>query len=96
MLRPTIVTMAKLIDKEKRARALARTIASDLVLYHEAKVLEGIENDTLFDVLSDEIEEGRHHFEGRVTPEIYALHQYDKALVDVLLKSKGHVKSKIW
>ena len=88
--------MAKLIDKEKRARALARTIASDLILYNETKVLEGIENDSLFEILDSEIDEGRTHFQGRVTPEIFALNQYEKALVDVLLKSKGHVKSKIW
>ena len=32
----------------------------------------------------------------RVTPEIYALNQYERALVDVMLKSKGHIKSRIW
>ena len=29
-----------LIDKPERARQLARAIASDLTLYHEAKILE--------------------------------------------------------
>ncbi len=88
--------MASLIDKSKRARQLARAIASDLTLYHEAKILEGIANDSLFDVMSDEIEEGRDLFKSRVTPEIYEENIYDRALVDVLVKSKGHVKSKIW
>jgi len=85
-----------LIDKPERARQLARAIASDLTLYHEAKIVQGIENDTLFDVMRDEIEEGRVLFKSRVTPEIYALNQYERALVDVMLKSKGHVKSRIW
>jgi hypothetical protein len=85
-----------LIDKPDRARQLARAIASDLTLYHEAKILQGIENDTLFDVMRDEIEEGRILFKSRVTPEIYALNQYERALIDVMLKSKGHVKSRIW
>ena len=85
-----------LIDKPERARQLARAIASDLTLYHEAKILQGIEKDTLFDVMRDEIEEGRALFKSRVTPEIYALNQYERVLVDVMLKSKGHIKSRIW
>ena len=85
-----------LIDKPERARQLARAIASDLTLYHEAKILEGLERDSLFDVMRDEIEEGRALFKGRVTPEIYALNIYDRALVDVMLKSKAHVKSRVW
>ena len=92
----TIAAMATLIDKSKRARQLARAIASDLTLYHEAKILEGIENDTLFEVMAEEIQEGRDLFKSRVTPEIYQENIYDRAIVDVLVKSKGHVKSKIW
>jgi hypothetical protein len=89
-------SMATLIDSSKRARQLARAIASDLTLYHEAKILDGIANDSLFEVMSEEIEEGRELFKSRVTPEIYGQNIYDRALVDVLVKSKGHVKSKIW
>jgi hypothetical protein len=85
-----------LIDKPERARQLARAIASDLTLYHEAKILEGLERDTLFDVMRAEIEEGRALYKGRVTPEIFALNIYDRALVDVMLKSKAHVKSRVW
>ena len=85
-----------LIEKPERARQLARAIASDLTLYHEGKILEGLTRDTLFDVMKDEIEEGRALYKSRVTPEIYALNIYDRALVDVMLKSKAHVKSKIW
>ena len=88
--------MATLIDSSKRARQLARAIASDLTLYHEAKILDGIANDSLFDVMSEEIEEGRELFKSRVTPDIYAQNIYARARVDVLVKSKGHVKSKIW
>jgi len=88
--------MASLIDNPKRARQLARAIASDLTLYHEAKILDGIQNDTLFEVLNDEIQEGRQLFKGRVTPEMYEQAWYERALVDVLVKSKGHIKSNIW
>jgi hypothetical protein len=85
-----------LIDKPERARQLARAIASDLTLYHDKKINEGIESDTLFDVMKDEIEEGRALFKSRVTPEIYELGLYDRALVDVMLKAKGHIQSKLW
>jgi len=85
-----------LIDKPERARQLARAIASDLTLYHESKILDGLAKDNLFEVMRDDIEEGRALYKSRVTPEIYNLNLYDRALVDVMLKSKAHVKSKIW
>lgn len=85
-----------LIDKPERARQLARAIASDLTLYHEAKILEGLAKDTLFEVMHGEIEEGRALYKSRVSPEIYALNIYDRALVDVMLKPKAHVKSRLW
>jgi hypothetical protein len=85
-----------LITEEKDARRLARAIASDLSLYNEEKIVEGIENDTLFEVMSEEIEEGRTHFKGRVAPTLYEKNFYDRALVDILVKSKGHIKSKLW
>jgi hypothetical protein len=85
-----------LIDKPERARQLARVIASDLSLYHEKKIVEGVERDTLFEVLRDEIEEGRNLFKSRVTPEIFAMSLYDRALVDMLLKPRGQTRSKIW
>ncbi len=85
-----------LIDKPDRARQLARAIASDLTLYHESKILEGLERDTLFDVMRPEIEEGRALYKGRVTPEVFAMNIYDRDLVDVMLKSKAHVKSRVW
>ena len=83
-------------DKPDRARMLARAIASDLMLYNEERLTSAIENDSVFEELIDEIEEGRTLFKSRVTPEIFGLNQYDCALVDVLVKSKAHIKSRIW
>jgi hypothetical protein len=48
-----------LIETEEAARRLARAIASDLSLYNEEKIVNGITNDNLFDALAEEIEEGR-------------------------------------
>ncbi len=88
--------MPPIIDKPERARQLARAIASDVTLYNEAKIVEGVQNDTLFATVKTEIDEGRQLYQSRVTPEIFKLGLYERALVDVMLKSKGHVKSKIW
>jgi hypothetical protein len=85
-----------LIETEEAARRLARAIASDLSLYNEEKIVQGIQNDDLFNVLSEEIEEGRALYKSRVSPDLYQKNFYDRALVDILVKSKGHVKSKIW
>ena len=85
-----------LIDKPERARQLARAIASDLSMYHEKKIVEGVERDTLFDTMRDEIEEGRALYKSRVTPEIFNMGLYDRALVDMLLKPRGQVRSRIW
>ena len=88
--------MRPIIDKPERARQLARAIASDISLYNEAKITQGIQNDTLWDLIRGEIQEGRDLYKSRVTPEMFALGWYDRALVDVLLKAKFHIKSKIW
>jgi len=89
--------MAALIDTPEAANRLARAIASDLSLYNEAKIKEGIENDTFFSVLQEEIAEGRAHYESRVDPRILGSSNFfDRALVDVILARKGHIKSKIW
>ncbi|HEY8432696.1 MAG TPA: hypothetical protein VIL20_30205 [Sandaracinaceae bacterium] len=85
-----------LIETEEAARRLARAIASDLSLYNEEKIVQGIQADNLFEVLADEIEEGRALFKSRVAPELYAKNFYDRAIIDILVRSKGHVQSKLW
>jgi hypothetical protein len=85
-----------LIETEEAARRLARAIASDLSLYNEEKIVRGIEGDSLFEELEEEIEEGRALYKSRVAPDLYQKNFYDRALVDILVKSKGHIKSSIW
>lgn len=48
------------------ARRLARLILSDIVIYHPAKVEQGIRDNDFFEVLRDEIEEGRQYYDSRV------------------------------
>lgn len=84
-------------EERMKAMRLARAIASDISLYNERKIIQGIEQDSLFEVLKDEIEEGRELFKSRVSPEIFErTNFFDRAIVDIVIKPKGHVKSKIW
>jgi hypothetical protein len=85
-----------LIENEEAARRLARAIASDLSLYNEEKIIKGLQEDNLFEALHDEIEEGRQLYKSRVSPYLYAKNFYGRAIVDILVKSKKHIKSKVW
>lgn len=85
------------IDDIEKAKRLARTIITDIVLYNENKLQEGIKNDNLFDVLSEEIELGRKLFEERVNTEVIPLKIYDKILIDIMIAKHGsHIESTIW
>lgn len=85
-----------LIDNPENARRLARAIISDVALYNREKVEEGIRNDNIFEVLADELEEGRQHFRSRVAPELVSANIYEIAIVDVLIKRSGKIESSIW
>jgi len=85
-----------LIDNPAQANRLARAILSDVALYNKEKVEEGIKNDSIFDLLTEELEEGRQHFLSRVTPEVASSNIYEIAVVDVLIKRAGKIKSSIW
>lgn len=86
-----------LIEKPEAAKRLARAIASDISLYNEEKIIDGIKNDNLFEALTDEIKEGYDLYNGRVSKQILETSNYfERAMVDILVKGKGHIKSRIW
>ena len=88
--------MAVIRDPEI-ARRIARAVVSDIALYNAKKVEEGISNDTLFDLLKMEIEEGKEYYRGRVDPELArSANYFNEALVDVLVKPTGRIPSKAW
>jgi hypothetical protein len=87
------------MTEEEKAKAvrLARAIASDISLYNEQKIVRGIEQDNLFDILKDELDEGRELYRSRVSSELYkSTNFYERAVVDIVVRSKAHIKSKIW
>jgi len=87
----------RMIKKPDEAKRLARTIISDIVLYNQQKVKEGIEKDSLFDVLTDELAEGKKYYESMVEEEVrQSTNFFNEALVDVLLQQNAKIKSEIW
>ncbi|HTP24137.1 MAG TPA: hypothetical protein VMK12_00560 [Anaeromyxobacteraceae bacterium] len=81
----------------EEAMRMARVICSDVALYNEEKIIRGIQEDTFFDLMEEELQEGRELYRSRVSPELYARsNYYDRAIVDVILRAKRHVRSKIW
>jgi len=85
-----------LMDNPDQVRRLARAIISDVAIYNREKVEEGIRNDNIFDLLAEEIAEGRQHFNSRVSPELAASNLFDLAIVDVLIKRAGKIEASIW
>lgn len=89
--------MARLVDNPDLAFRLARAIVSDIALYNQEKVREGIKNDNIFEIMADELNEGREHFNTRVDPAMANRdHLYDRAVVDVMIKQAGKIESSIW
>ena len=90
-----------LIVNEVEAKRLARAIASDLALYNQEKVKQGIENDSFYEVMKDELSEGKELFLSRLSPELKQnksiIQLYERAVADVIIKLSGQrIKSKIW
>ncbi len=89
--------MARLVDNPDLAFRLARAIVSDIALYNQEKVKEGIKNDNIFDLLAEELKEGRDHFYTRVSDGMTNRdHLFDRAIVDVMIKQAGKIESPIW
>lgn len=89
--------MARLVENPDLAFRLARAIVSDIALYNQEKVKEGIKNDNIFELLEEELQEGREHFHTRVAPGLPDRdHLFDRAIVDVMIKQAGKIESPIW
>lgn len=86
-----------LINKNEAAARLARTIVADIALYNKEKIQKGIKNDNIFDLLEKEIKEGLDLYRSKVDPELDKKNNFfNKAIVDILIKRYGTIKSDIW
>jgi hypothetical protein len=86
-----------LIDNAERARRLASAIVSDIALYNQDLIKKGIQEDSLFELLEEDIAKGRQLYQSRVAPEVLQTSNFfNRALVDILIRKYGNVESKIW
>jgi hypothetical protein len=89
--------MPLLINSPEAASRLARTIVSDIALYNRDKIILGIKNDNIFDLLAKELKEGLDLYQNRVDPALAdRISYFNRAIVDVLIKRSGDIKSQIW
>ncbi len=87
----------RLITNPDEAKRLARTILSDILLYNQPKVKEGIEKDSLFEILAEELAEGKKYYDSMVDQGLrQTTNFFSEAVADVLLKQSGKIKSEIW
>ncbi len=77
-------------DKHEAAKRLARLILSDIALYNQKAVEDGVQNNTFHQLLKSELEEGRKLYRSRVSPDVTAVTDYYKqAIEEFIRKRKG-------
>lgn len=72
----------------EKARRLARIIVSDIILYNQSKVEEGIKNGTFYRLLEDDIREGRALYERRIPEEVRSSTSFLEAAFEELIAKK--------
>jgi len=86
---PTFPSSSEVNPKEiEKAKRLARIIVSDIVLYNEKKVEEGIVHGTFYELLKEEIDEGRKHYNSRVPLDIQKQRGYLEDVFEDFLKKR--------
>lgn len=76
-------------DEMKDAKRIAKIILSDIVIYNEKKVEEGIKKNTFHLILQEEIKEGLDHFESRVSEDIFNSRVFENVIEDFIQSKKG-------
>ena len=87
---------SKIQDLEE-AQGLATAIVSDLMVFHDQRITEGIRSDSLFEFLSDEIEEARNYYENAVAEDVLvSTNFFNRAIVDLMVYAKSDIPSRMW
>ena len=87
---PAATMAASAIDPEEieKARKFARLIVSDIALYNQEIVVEGLKKGTFFELLNDDITEGRTLYNNRVPETIRATKDYYQEAFDEFIAAK--------
>ena len=70
----------------EKARRFARIIVSDIALYNQEMVIEGIRNGTFFELLNTDVTEGRELYEKRVPAAVRAGKDYYQEAFDNFIR----------
>ncbi len=73
----------------EKARRFARIIVSDIALYNQDAVAEGLRNGTFFDLLKTDIDEGRDIYEKRVPKAVREQKDYYQEAFDNFISAQG-------
>lgn len=76
------------------AKRLARIIISDIALYNQKAVEDGVRNGTFYELLADDIEEGKKLYESRVPAEVAQATHYYKDQIEDFIKHKKSEQQK--
>jgi DNA-binding response OmpR family regulator len=91
---PPVAPPVDTSEGHMKARRFARIIVSDIVLYNQAKVEQGVRQGTFYELLADDIQEGRAIYAQRVAEEIRTGTAYlDEALADLVAKKQREYNS---
>ncbi len=71
----------------EKARRFARIIVSDIALYNQEAVSEGLKKGTFFELLKDDVAEGRELYENRVPAAIKAKKDYFQEAFDNFIRA---------
>jgi CheY-like chemotaxis protein len=77
--------------EHETARRLARIIVSDIALYNAEKVKEALQNNSFYEMLKDEIEEGRKLYNERVLASVRSNTDYFQDALENYIKGKVKV-----
>lgn len=76
------------MDAIEKAKRFARIIISDIALYNQHLVEEGLRYNNFYSLLESEIREGRELYKNRVSPEIRSLGDYYEQAIDEFIEKK--------
>jgi predicted Zn finger-like uncharacterized protein len=77
----------------EKARRFARIIVSDIALYNQEAVIEGLKHGTFYEVLKNDINEGRELYEGRIPVVIRGKRDYYQEAFDNFLAAAQKKKN---
>ena len=77
-------------DAHNKARRLARIIVTDIALYNQKKVEEGVRNGTFYELFEEELQDGRLFYNRRVAEQVREGTAYlEDALEDFISQKKS-------